>query len=150
MGEPGPAERTSAALDNRMMAELPDGQWFRPPWTQHEICLVVGNECLRFGPSRYEGKTVIGGATVVTVEKPWFDVIRRRQPCRLAALGIGDWYEVDGDISVLVSRFGHSMSFGFGGVQHWLAGAQTIVIPLEVQIRVDRKPLLRRIKEWFA
>jgi hypothetical protein len=138
----------------RLCSELAIGQWFRPPFSGSELWLLVWSDgrCLRFGPDRFEGPCLIsyGGGMRVEIELPWFDIIRRLQPTSLGKLTVGSWFEWAGQPLLVVGEPGGYMAFD---PLLWTElPDNSVVVPLEVQIRTDKKSWRRWLGEllWWT
>lgn len=128
----------------RLSKDLAIGQWFR---LHSELWLLVWSDgkCLRFGPSKFEGGSVIalGGSMRVEIEQPWFDVVRRLQPTTLAKLTVGSWFEWAGQPMLVVGGPGKYMAFD---PLLWCELRTTeVVVPLEVQIRTDKRSWIAKL-----
>jgi hypothetical protein len=133
-----------------LASTLAIGQWFQIG-SESELWLLIWSDgrCLRFAPSGTEcwGAGRVRLDRLVRLEQPWFEVMGRRQPIRLSELPIGSWFEWAGQPMLVVGGPGGIMAFD---PLLWTElPADSIAVPLTVQLRTDRKPFRRWLRDWW-
>lgn len=136
------------SADTRLqrITELQPGTWFRPPWSRHELWMkVVGEVCLRFTADGFKDATTIEPVVEIEIERPWFQVVRRKRPIWLEWLAMGQWFLWDGKPTLMVGGTGQVVNFGNDGSCWFSLPPEQIVYPLDVVIRTDRKSWWRKL-----